>query len=524
MRTEFLFIRRMPIHYVAPPVCDTDFTGTGEPSTVLSTHPRFKVTGLFVQEVSGGFRLNWNPVADGLCYNVYQLIGDEYVLFAECIPDTFINIPPGVYTVTVITREGESELSLPINTNESIGPAVTMTVVADQPETYEVDDTPGLFRFIRNGPIVNNFFCRFQLTGSATYGALNDYTLLGTTTLNMLGPNLWEIFIPDSVTEVFLFVTANADADIESDETVVVTLVPTSNYAVGSPDTATVTIKEGCKPESGVDTPCNLCIPDDTTFPTITIPSGPSGLVENSWGTDFPLGDYDVTYEGGAYKFDGNPNPGDFRIQQYKVSFGGAPAQYFDQFGNCLFPSVAQVEACVPIGMQLFDTAEGNIALQFDGNGTALDYPGGGVDPTFTLHRSCLYPTMPARVRIKNFNESLFDQCPDFIPSAQPAWTGQFPLKAVSPPSVWKWLQAFPNNFSFNGQEFAFASVEFSTTVVGNTTGCGWKLFLYVDTSTAPFVVESWLGVKRVGDTPLGIYYRDSGCSSGPDCLVIEAY
>lgn len=246
MRTEFLFIRRMPIHYVAPPVCDTDFTGTGEPSIVLSTHPRFKVTGLFVQEVSGGFRLNWTSVDGGLCYNVYRLVGSEWVLVAECINDTFIEVPPGVYSVTVITREGESELSDPINTNASVGPAVTMTVVADVPITVEGScSAPGEFRFIRNGPLAGNFFCRFTLTGTATFGALDDYTLSATTTLNQVGGNVWEIFMPDSVSQVTMFVAASDEAVIESDETVIVTLQATSNYSVGSPDSATVTIQDG---------------------------------------------------------------------------------------------------------------------------------------------------------------------------------------------------------------------------------------------------------------------------------------
>lgn len=524
MRTEFLFIRRMPIHYVAPPVCDGDFTGTSEPSIVLSTHPNFKVTGLFVQEVSGGFRLNWNTIVGALCYNVYQLIGDEWVLIAECIPDTFTDVPPGVYSVTVITREGESELSDPINTNASVGPAVVMTVTADQPETYEVDDTPGLFRFIRNGPLAGNFFCRFTLTGTATYGAMDDYTLTATTTLNMVGGNVWEIFMPDSVSEVFLFVGATADATAEGDETVIVTLQATSNYAVGLPDTATVTIKEGCKPEGTDYTPCDLSTPDDTNLGTITIPSGPSGLVTNPWGT-FPLGDYEAIYEGGAYKFDGNPDPGDFRIQQYKVLYPGSSASYWDQFGTCNDPTIAGVEACVPIGKQIAGVfKQGQISLQFDGNGVASDYPGGGIDPTFRLHRSALYPVMPDRVRIRNFNETLFDVCPDSVMSAAASWSGTFPNRQLNSPSSFFWREVNPSLFSLNGQELAFIRLDFFTSMPPPGTGCGWRIFLEVGKNSAPFFQTLWIGYKRVGDTPQGIYYRASGCSTGPECLVIEDY
>lgn len=244
MRTEFLFIRRMPIHYVAPPVCDTDFTGTGEPGIVLTPHPSFEVTGLFVETVGDGFRLRWNTVVGGLCYNVYQLIGDEWVLIAECIPDTFYEVGPGVYSVSVITREGESRLSVAVNTSGSVGPAVVMTVVADQPVTVEGSGEPGVFRFIRNGPLAGNFFCRFTLTGTATFGALDDYTLSADSTLNHISGNIWEIFIPDNIAEERLYVTANLDATIEGSETVIVSLLATSNYAVGFPDTATVTIEE----------------------------------------------------------------------------------------------------------------------------------------------------------------------------------------------------------------------------------------------------------------------------------------
>jgi hypothetical protein len=525
MRTEYLFMRRMPIHYVAPPVCDMDFTGTGEPSIVLSTHPTFQVQGLFVENVGDGFRLRWNTVDGGLCYNVYQLQGSTWVLIAECVPDTFYDVGPGVYAVTVITREGESQLSIAVNTSGGAGPAPVMTVVADIPEVFEVDDQFGRFRFIRNGPLAGNFFVRFMLGGTATPGALNDYNMIASSTVNNVGGNVWEIFAPDNIAEILLDIEPSADATIEGDETVIVSLIPTVNYGTSFPDMATVTIKEGCRPESGTDTPCDLRIPDGTVIGTISIPSGPSGLVTQPWATGLPLGDYEASYEGGAYKFDGNPNPGDFRIQQYKVLYPGSSAQYWDQFGGCLFPSVAQVEACVPIGKTLTGvTKEGTISLQFDGAGTGLDYPGGGVDPTFKLTRTFIYPTMPARVRIKDYAPSLFDICPDSVPSGATTWDGTFPNKQFFSPTSLFWNLNNPTAFSFNGNELAFARVEFFTSHPTNSTGCGWRIFIQVSKGSAPFFSTCWIGIKGVGDTPVGIYYRQSGCSVGPNCLVIEGY
>jgi hypothetical protein len=525
MRTEYLFLRRMPIHYVAPPVCDTDFTGTGEPSIVLSTHPHFKVQGLFVENVGDGFRLRWNTVDGALCYNVYQLIGSEWVLVAECITDTFYDVNPGVYSVTVITREGESELSDPVNTSGGVGPAPVMTVVADVPEVYETFTIPGKFRFIRNGPTTGNFFVRFQLSGTATTGALNDYNMVASTTLNNVGGNIWEILAPDGVSEFELDIEPTADSSPESDETVIVSLIPTSNYATSFPDMATVTIKEGCPPETGTATPCDLRTPDGTVIGTISIPSGPSGLVTQPWATGLPLGDYEARYEGGAYKFDGNPDPGFFRIQQYKVLYPGSSASYWDQGGSCNDTTVAGVEACVPIGKILSGvTKEGTISLQFDGAGTDLEYPGGGVDPTFKLTRTFLYPTMPARVRIKNYNSSLFDVCPDSVPSGNPAWDGTFPTKQLFAPTVLFWNLNAPTNFSFNGNELSFARVDFFTSHPTSPTGCGWRVFIEMSKASSPFFSACWVGLKGVGDTPEGIYYRQSGCSTGPACLVIEGY
>jgi len=525
VKTEYLFLRRLPLHYVAPPVCDGDFTGTGEPSIALSAHPRFKVTGLFVQTTGTGFRLVWGTVDGGLCYNVYQLIGTEWTLIGECISDNFFDVPDGVYSITVITREGESELSDPINTSApGAGPAPTMTVVADVPETYEVDDEPGAFRFIRNGPLAGNFFARFVLSGTATFGASDDYSLTATTTLNNVGGNVWEIFMPDSVAEVFMYVEGRFDETVESDETVIVSLQPTVHYAVGFPDVATVTIKEGCPPETGTDTPCDLGTPENVFLGTKTIASGPSGLVTSPWGT-FPLGDYKATYDGGAYKFDGNPDPGDFRIQQYKVLFPTGSAQYWDQNGDCNDPAIAGVEACVPIGKSLTKAGqEGQVSLQFDGLGTGADYPGGGSDPTFSLYRTKIYPELPTQIRIKDFDAADFDQCPDFVPSASTPWSGTFPAREISPPFTYFWQENNPTAFSFNGQELTFARVDHFTSHPSSGTGCGWRVFLEVGKTIAPFFTAPWVGFKGVGNTPVGVYYRDSGCSVGPECLVIEAY
>ena len=115
---DILYARQPIINYVAPPVCEVIFSGSGQPIIVLSQNPVGKVTGL-VLGGSGGFRLSWNIFPGAICYNIYYINGANVaMILAQCVSDPFYDLPegldPGNIVVTPITPEGEGEPSDPI--------------------------------------------------------------------------------------------------------------------------------------------------------------------------------------------------------------------------------------------------------------------------------------------------------------------------------------------------------------------------------------------------------------------------
>ena len=114
---EYLFLRQMKFDYISPPICEALFSSTGEPTILLETFERDKIQGLEL-EVSGGVTIRWSAYPGALCYSVYQADGPEgpWVVIAECIENNEFTPPdPDLcYAVTVITPEGESDISDPI--------------------------------------------------------------------------------------------------------------------------------------------------------------------------------------------------------------------------------------------------------------------------------------------------------------------------------------------------------------------------------------------------------------------------
>jgi hypothetical protein len=120
--TEVLFLRRPRLEYVAPPVCEFDFSSTGGPVITLDALAQLTSPTGFVLGGRGRFHLSWNRYPGAICYTVYKAVDPnnpfgEYVIVAECIPDPEINLEPegpGCYRVSAITPHGETALSEPI--------------------------------------------------------------------------------------------------------------------------------------------------------------------------------------------------------------------------------------------------------------------------------------------------------------------------------------------------------------------------------------------------------------------------
>lgn len=111
-------------------------------------------------------------------------------------------------------------------------PNVTVSIEATDAIASEADLDPGTFTVTRNGSTSGALTVNFALTGStATSGV--DYTSIGTS-----------VVIGDGNATATITVTPLQDALVEGDETVKVTISADAAYTVGSPDNATVTIRD----------------------------------------------------------------------------------------------------------------------------------------------------------------------------------------------------------------------------------------------------------------------------------------
>lgn len=145
---ETLFLRRPKIDYISPPICDVDFSASGSPVIILDAIGRRRgPTGLILSGAGTPVRLSWDAYPGALCYTVYKAVDaldpfGDYQIVAECITDNFIDLDdPGVYRVTVVTRDGESDPSNPVTiTNVVPPPQVTIEVVNLNPLNMLAED------------------------------------------------------------------------------------------------------------------------------------------------------------------------------------------------------------------------------------------------------------------------------------------------------------------------------------------------------------------------------------------------
>jgi hypothetical protein len=106
----------------------------------------------------------------------------------------------------------------------------TVTIVATDAAAAELGLDPGTFTVTRTGSTAGPLTVNYMTTGStATSG--DDYSALSGSVTILAG------FSTATIT-----VTPVDDPDVESDETVIVTLSADAAYTVGSPSTDTVTI------------------------------------------------------------------------------------------------------------------------------------------------------------------------------------------------------------------------------------------------------------------------------------------
>lgn len=170
----------------------------------------------------------------------YSMIADTVTIPAD-ENSTVITITPaddalaeGDETVMLTLIDGAAyDVGLPdtatITITDNDLPIVTLA--ATDAQAAEAGPDTGTFTFARSGTIDAPLQVTFAIAGTANNGL--DYISIPAS-----------ITIPAGSADAILTVTPIADASVEGDETVIVTLTANPAYTVGSPDTATVTITD----------------------------------------------------------------------------------------------------------------------------------------------------------------------------------------------------------------------------------------------------------------------------------------
>lgn len=275
-----------------------------------------------------------------------------------------------------------------------------------------------------------------------------------------------------------------------------------------------------CPEESGTDTHVNLITPEDTDLGSIT-PDPFIPTHTDDFGS-FGIGRYKIIYTGGAYQEDDNPNPGDWKFNGYTWLWDNGGSSFDPDPSGFFGASQAAVEALVPLGLEqeFFHTTAGDISVSFGRFGVATNPVAGSPNPTFQLKRTGSFPAFPLQVRIQDYSPSIWVGSCSGQASADPEWNGEFADRLLALPSLADW--AIASAATINGMAINSADVYSIGDHPTNGSGWGWRLdIIFFDGMN--FVV-GWTGIKGIDDIPQGRYYRDGGCFTGPDCLVVEEF
>ncbi len=172
--------------------------------------------------------------------------------------------------IVTLTNPTGAEIGLipshTITLTESNTPIVSIT--SPTATTIEGGD-PGTFTITRSSGVNLNLTVNYTLSGTATNST--DYATLSSSVL-----------LPSGQASVTIPVTPVDDTSAEPDETVILTLVSDANYAVGSPNAATVTILDDDSPPDIV-----LLSPEQAD---VAIPAGVGLLCQAQATIDTPQG------------------------------------------------------------------------------------------------------------------------------------------------------------------------------------------------------------------------------------------
>jgi PKD repeat protein len=153
-----------------------------------------------------------------------QVEGDETVVITLSADAAYDVGTPGSATVTIADNDGTPPPNEPV-----------ISLSASDPDGSETGPDSGAIRFHRTGDTSQAIQVSWTFSGTASNGV--DYQQLPTTSP-----------FPAGLADADLTITPIDDAEVEGDETVVVTLVAGPGYSVGSPNSAIVTIHDNDQP------------------------------------------------------------------------------------------------------------------------------------------------------------------------------------------------------------------------------------------------------------------------------------
>ena len=139
-----------------------------------------------------------------------------------------IPLTVGAHTLTLEVTDNDGETGTD-TVEVTIAPSRQITVVASTPQAAEAGSTSGVFTFSRTGNPSGPLTVYYTVQGTASAGT--DYQSLS-----------GQVTFQTGASTANVAVSSIDDAEYESNETVIITVLPNPGYFLGSPVTATITI------------------------------------------------------------------------------------------------------------------------------------------------------------------------------------------------------------------------------------------------------------------------------------------
>ncbi|MBI4664028.1 MAG: glycoside hydrolase family 9 protein [Verrucomicrobia bacterium] len=245
----------------------------GDPT--LRMHPVAPPSALSGSLGSGGAQLTWLPSADSvLGYHVYRA-GSQAGPFTRVTGSpvngtsyTDATVTTGSYSYMVRAVKLENTPSgtyfnasqgafATVNGSNPAPTLPVVTVQASDADAAEAAADAGIFTIARTDSTTSALTVNYSIGGSAQAGS--DYATISTSVTLPIGAALTTVVV-----------TPIDDAQVEGSETVTLTLASNSNYSIGSPNSASITIAD------------NDSAAPPVTLPTVTVTASDANATEGS--------------------------------------------------------------------------------------------------------------------------------------------------------------------------------------------------------------------------------------------------